>query len=182
MILAMDASIHVQTPHRGRRFRVEVLSWTDEHGRPITREIVRHPGAVLIVPRLGPNRVVLVSNYRIAVDKDLWELPAGTLEIDESPPDATARELEEESGYRAGRIEPLGQFYSSPGFCDELMHVFVAQELSFIGQRLEPHEQIEAHDFGWSEALAMIDNGEIRDGKTIAGLLMFDRRGHEATA
>ncbi len=182
MILAMDASIHVQTPHRGRLFRVEVLSWTDERGRPITREVVRHPGAVLIVPRLGPERVVLVSNYRIAVDKNLWELPAGTLEGDESPPDAAARELEEETGYRAGRIEPLGQFYSSPGFCDELIHVFVAQELSFVGQRLEPHEQIEAHDFGWSEALAMIDNGEIRDGKTIAGLLMFDRRGHEATA
>ncbi len=82
MILAMDAAIHVQTPHRGRLFRVEVLSWTDEHGRPITREVVRHPGAVLIVPRLGPERVVLVSNYRIAVEKYLGELPAGTLEVD----------------------------------------------------------------------------------------------------
>ena len=116
------------------------------------------------------------------MDKDLWELPAGTLEGDESPAHAAARELEEETGYKAGRIEPIGRFYSSPGFCDELIHVYEAQELSFIGQRLEPHEKIEAHDFGWSEALAMIDDGRIRDGKTIAGLLMFWRRGHEATA
>ena len=86
------------------------------------------------------------------------------------------------TGFRSGRTEPIAQFYSSPRFCDALIHVFVAQALSFVGQRLEPHEQIEAHDFGWSEALAMIDNGEIRDGNTIAGLLMFDRRGHEATA
>jgi len=182
MILAMDASVHVKSPHQGRLIRVEVLSWTDEQGRSIAREVVRHPGAVVIVPQLGPDRVVLVKNYRIAIDEHLWELPAGTLEPNESPLDAATRELEEETGYRPGRIEPMGEFYTSPGFCDELIHMFVAHDLTFVGQRLEPHEQIEAHDFAWSDALAMIDDGQIKDGKTIAGLLMQSRRLEDATA
>ena len=181
MILAMDGSVDVKSPHRGRLLRVEVISWTDEHGRRITREVVRHPGAVVIVPQLGLDDVVLVKNYRIAVDEHVWELPAGTLEPNESPLDAAVRELEEETGYRPGRIEPMGEFFTSPGFCDELIHLFAAQELTFVGQRLDGHEQIEALDFGWSEVLAMIDDGRIKDGKTIAGLLMFDRHRHEVT-
>lgn len=182
MILAMDGSVDVKSPHRGRLLSVEVLSWTDEHGRSITREVVRHPGAVVVVPQLGLDRVVLLKNYRIAIDEHLWELPAGTLEPNESPLDAAVRELEEETGYRPGRIEPMGEFFTSPGFCDELIHLFATQELTFVGQRLEPHEQIEAHDFGWSEVLAMIDDGRIKDAKTIAGLWMFDRRRHEVTS
>ncbi len=182
MILAMDASVHVKSLHRGRLIRVEVLSWIDQQGRSIAREVVRHPGAVVIVPLSGPDRVVLVKNYRIAIDEHLWELPAGTLEPNELPLDAAKRELEEETGYRPVRIEPMGQFFTSPGFCNELIYVFVAQDLTFVGQRLEPHEQIEAHEFGWTDALAMIDDGRIKDGKTIAGLLMQQRRLEDATS
>ena len=165
----------VQTPHRGRLFTVQVLTWTDEQGRRVRREVVRHPGAVLVIPCLEGNRVVMVRNERIAVDRRLWELPAGKLEPGEAPRDAAGRELEEETGYRAARIRPLGEFYTSPGFCDELMHVFVADDLHLVGQRLEPGEDIFVETVPVAEALAMIDDGRIRDGKTIAALLMWVR-------
>lgn len=173
----MPDSISVQTPHRGRLFSVEVLTWTDAAGRTITREVVRHPGAVLIVPVLDDGRLVLLRNYRVAVDDHLWELPAGTLEPGEAPREAAGRELIEETGYRAARIEHLGDFYTSPGFCDELMRVFTARELSFVGQDLEPHEQIEAHALHLDEVRGMLADGRIRDGKTIAALAMWRRRG-----
>jgi ADP-ribose pyrophosphatase len=124
---------------------------------------------------LDGGRLVMVRNHRIAVDAELWELPAGTLEPPEDPEQAARRELEEETGYRPGRVRRLGEFYTSPGFCDELMRVFVAEDLQFIGQRLEGGERIEAEILAEAQALAMIDDGRIRDGKTIAGLLMWAR-------
>jgi ADP-ribose pyrophosphatase len=142
----------------------------------VSREVVRHPGAVLIVPRLDGDRLALVRNYRVAVMQRLWELPAGTLEPGEPPEIAAARELEEETGYRAARIEHLGDFYTSPGFCDELMRVYTAEKLEFVGQRLEPHEDIEVGVVTVDEALAMIDDGRIIDGKTIAALYLWMRR------
>jgi ADP-ribose pyrophosphatase len=153
---------------------VEVLSFTDEKGRSVRREIVRHPGAVVIVPVLADGRLVLIRNYRIAVDDRLWELPAGKLEEGEEPQRAAGRELEEETGYRAGRIRPLTAFFTSPGFADELIHAFIAEDLTFVGQNLEPGEQIEAEALGRDEVLAMIADGRIRDGKTIAAVLMWN--------
>jgi len=155
-------------------FSVEVLSFTDEKGRSVRREIVRHPGAVVVVPVLEDGRLVLIRNYRIAVDDRLWELPAGKLEENEEPQRAAARELEEETGYRAGRIRPLTAFFTSPGFADERIHAFIAEELTFVGQNLEPGEQIEAETLPRDEVLAMIADGRIRDGKTIAAVLMWD--------
>ncbi len=166
----------VHRPFRGRLFAVEVLQWADDRGRVIRREVVRHPGAVLIVPRLDGDRLVLVHNYRVAVDDRLWELPAGTLEPGEPPRDAAGRELQEETGYRAARIEHLSDFYTSPGFCDELMRVFTADELQFVGQRLEPHEQIEVGVVTTDEAMAMVADGRIIDAKTIAALHLWARQ------
>ncbi len=171
----MPDATTVHRPFKGRLFKVEVLEWADDQGRTIRREVVRHPGAVLIVPRLDGDRLVLVRNYRVAVNERLWELPAGTLEAGEAPRDAAGRELEEETGYRAARIEHLSDFYTSPGFCDELMRVFVADDLHPVGQRLEPGEDIDVETVPVAEALAMIDDGRIRDGKTIAALLMWVR-------
>ena len=152
---------------------MEVLSFTDTHGRSVRREIVRHPGAVVIVPVLDDGRLVLIRNYRIAVDDRLWELPAGKLEAGEEPPQAAARELQEETGYRAARIRPLTAFFSSPGFADELIHAFVAEDLAFVAQNLEPGEEIEVAELARDEVLAMIADGRIRDGKTIAAVLMW---------
>jgi ADP-ribose pyrophosphatase len=171
----MPARLDVQTAHRGRLLALQVVSWTDAQGRTVRREVVRHPGAVLIVPELDGDRLVLLRNHRVAVGETLWELPAGTLEPGEPPGAAAARELEEETGYRAARIVPMGEFFTSPGFCDELMRVFLAQDLAWVGERHEPHEEIEARAVPFAEALAMVDDGRIRDGKSIAAILMRAR-------
>ncbi len=167
----MPDVITVHRPYQGRLLAVEVVRWG-----LVSREVVRHPGAVLIVPQLDGDRLALVRNYRVAVKQRLWELPAGTLEPGERPQIAAGRELEEETGYRAAVIEHLGDFYTSPGFCDELMRVFTAERLEFVGQRLEPHEDIEVGVVTVDEAIAMIDDGRIIDGKTIAALYLWMRR------
>lgn len=177
MIIVVKRSAQVRPVHRGPRFSVEAVSWRDGQGRALEREVVRHPGAVLIVPLLDEDRLVLIGNFRVAVNERLWELPAGTLEPPEPPLDAARRELEEETGYRAAEVLPLGQFYTSPGFCDELMHVFTARGLEKVGQRLEAGEDIEVRIVGRDEALGMIADGSIRDGKTIAGLHLLLCRG-----
>jgi ADP-ribose pyrophosphatase len=177
MIIPMGDRGEVRRVHRGRLLALDVLSWTDGAGRRVEREVVRHPGAVLVVPQLDDGRVVLIRNFRVAVDQALWELPAGSLGPGEDPRRAAARELAEETGYVAEAVDPLGEFYTSPGFCDELMRVYCARGLRPAAQRLEPGEEIEVRVLPLAEALRMIDDGRIRDGKTIAGLLLWVRRG-----
>lgn len=165
----------METTHRGSLFTVEVHRWNDEQGRSVTREIVRHPGAVLAVPVLDDGRIVMVRNERIAVDRTLLELPAGKLEPDEAPIDAARREVEEETGYHAGRMTPLATYFTSPGFADELVHAFVAESLVHVGQRLEPGERIEVELVEPADAIEMTLRGAIVDAKTIAALLIWDR-------
>lgn len=172
MIPAMDSPIRSEITHRGPVFDVETIHLRDGD-REIRRDIVRHPGAVAIVAELADGRLALVRNYRISVDQRLLELPAGKLEPDESPRDAAARELVEETGFRARSIEPLGEFFTSPGFADERMYVFVARGLEQFGQRLEPGESIQVELVAAEDALAMSRDGRIIDGKTIAGLALW---------
>jgi ADP-ribose pyrophosphatase len=145
------------------------------HGQA-DREIVVHPGAVVILPLLVDDRVVMIRNQRFAVGQELLELPAGTYEPGESNEDCARRELEEETGYRAGRVEQLCQFYSSPGFTDELLVVFVATDLTLTAQNLDATEQISVELMSYEDALDACLDGQIIDGKTIATLLLYDRR------
>jgi ADP-ribose pyrophosphatase len=171
----MPPAIQSKTTHNGRLLRVEVLSTTDDAGSPMEREVVRHPGSVVIVPVLDDGRLVLIRNRRVAVGDTLWELPAGTLERDERPDVAAARELEEETGYRPRSVRHLSSFYSSPGFLDEILHLYVGEGLAFVGQRLDPGEEISVAELDVDEVMTMIADGRIRDGKTIAGVLMWAR-------
>jgi ADP-ribose pyrophosphatase len=173
MIIAMSPAIQSKRTHDGRLFKVDVLSWTDEQGVEVIREVVRHPGAVTVVPILDDGGIVMIHNHRIAVNETLWELPAGKLEPGEAPETAAGRELSEETGYVCKQVIPLGSFYTSPGFADELMHAFIARGLTQTVQRLEPGENITVQVRELPEVLEMIHRGEIRDGKTIAGLLMY---------
>ena len=137
-------------------------------GGTAQRELVVHPGAAVILPLTGDGGVVMIRNYRFAVGRELWELPAGTLEPPELPADCAARELREETGYQAGRIEPLGQYYSSPGFCTELVHAFVAEDLTHVGQELDAGERIRVERVEVRRVEEMMRGGEIADAKSIA--------------
>ncbi len=141
-----------------------------------SREVVRQRGSVAALPVGDDGRVTLVRQYRYAVDALVWELPAGRLDGDESPEEGARRELEEEVGLRARFLEPMLTFWTTPGFCDEVMHLFRATGLSRVPARPEADERIEVDRFTPQQAEAMIRRGEIREGKTLVGLLLEMRR------
>jgi ADP-ribose pyrophosphatase len=157
------------------KFRVVRETITSDGGKTKTREIIRHPGACVIVPLLDDGRVCLIRNWRIAAGQTLIELPAGTLEPPEPPHVTAERELIEETGYRARKIEFLHAFFLSPGILDEKMHLYVATGLTAGATAREEGEEIENLLVPWDEAIAMIFHGEIQDAKTIVGLLWVER-------
>jgi folate-binding protein YgfZ len=159
-----------------RRFRVVRVGEPCADGSRREREVIRHPGSVVVVPLLGGDMVCLVEVVRVAVGGTLLELPAGTLDREETLAAAAARELAEETGYRAGRVVAAGSFWMSPGILRERMHLFVADELVAGPQALEPGEQIRTRTVAWREAVAMCLDGRIEDAKTIAGILLVDTR------
>lgn len=138
------------------------------------REIVIHDNAVAVVAT-HDDKILLVKQYRISVDKIIYEVPAGMIEHDENPKDAALRELEEETGYRAKNIEYLTEFYSTPGFCTEKLSIFYAKDLEFVGQNLDEGENLEVVEMSLEEAMSMIESGEIMDGKTISSILFYDK-------
>jgi len=160
-------------PFAGRFIRVSLEEHRLPDGRRGAFEIVRHPGGAAVLPVLADGRVLLIRQFRPAVGTSILELPAGKLEAGEEPLLCAARELEEETGYRAGRLEPLGQMWTAVGFCDELLHLFLARDLSRGEQALEPDEFIETVPLPLDEALALLRRGEIRDGKTQLALLLY---------
>jgi len=142
------------------------------------REVVRQRGSVAALPVHEDGRVVLVRQYRYAVDAVVWELPAGRRDPGETPEAGARRELEEEVGLRATHLERLVEFWTTPGFCDELMHLFRATGLESVPPRPEADERIEWTAFTLDEARDMIRRGEIREGKTLVALLLeVERRG-----
>jgi ADP-ribose pyrophosphatase len=158
------------------RFRVERRWQILPDGQLRQREVVVHPGAVVIVPVLNDGRLCLIENYRVAVEQTLIEFPAGTIDPGEDPAATAKRELAEETGYRAGKMQKLGEFFMSPGILDERMHVYLAEGLVPGPTALESGEQITSRLTTPDEALTMIDRGEIADAKTLAALLMYRRQ------
>jgi len=164
--------------YAGVRFDVHRVELPGSDGRSHARDVVVHPGSVLIIPVLDardPCRVVLIRNFRFSAGETLWELPAGTIEpAGEEPMRCAEREIVEETGYRAGRMTYLMTFHVCPGVSTERMHMFLAEDLTQVGQDLDASETITPAVVTLDEALAMIRGGEIKDGKTMAGLLYYD--------
>ena len=173
----MTGKMDMNTPEvlfQAKRFRVERVTQESADGLRHAKDVVRHPGAVVILPLLDDGRVGFVENYRVAVNERLVELPAGTLEPPEEPVKTALRELAEETGYRAAHIEFLTRLCMSPGILDETMHVYAARGLTAGDMALEPGEDIRVLVLTWQEALEMVRDGRIRDAKSVAALLYFD--------
>ena len=155
----------------GRVFEVSIDT-VREGDHTYIREVVHHPGSAVILPAFADGTIALVRQYRHPAVKFLLELPAGTLNDKERPEEGAARELEEELGVRAGKLEKLSEFFVSPGFCEEKMWLYLATDLIETEQRLEADEILEIVRLPIDRALQMITDGEIEDAKTIIGLML----------
>ena len=162
--------------YTGRKIRVAVEEDIGSHGQPVRRDVVLHPGAVAILPVLDADHICLLWNHRPAVGDSLWEVPAGTLEVDEPIDHAAARELGEETGYTAARWTKLAEFFPSPGILSERTHLYVAEGLTPGEMALEPCEQIEPRTVRWDQALEWAHDGTIRDAKTLVALLLWEKK------
>ena len=168
---------HSTLVYAGRVFTVHADDVAYPDGRVVTMDVVRHPGSVVLLPMTAPDRVLLVRQYRYAVNRWLWELPAGTRDPGEAPEETALRECHEEVGRIAGRVEKLMTLFPAPGFCDEEMHFFKVTEL-----RERRADETEAHrdedelltvgTFTLEAARAMVRKGEIVDMKTAIGLTL----------
>ncbi len=143
------------------------------NGRAATREVVEHRPAVVMVALDDRDNVILVRQYRKAVEAELLEAPAGGLNEGEPPEQGAQRELEEETGFRAGRMQPMGGFYSAPGFCTEYLHAFLCTDLRRVGAHPEEDEEITVEPTPVARIPELIRTGRIRDAKSVAGLLMY---------
>jgi ADP-ribose pyrophosphatase len=161
--------------YRGRAVSV----WLEEarlpNGRTAYLDIVRHPGAAAVVPFVSTEEVLLLRQYRHAAGGTIWEVPAGKLD-GEDPEVCAARELEEEAGQRAGRLEKLAAIWTTPGFTDERIHLFAAFDLEPVPQRLDEDEVIEVVRLPLADALGLIWSGELCDAKSALALLHAARR------
>jgi ADP-ribose pyrophosphatase len=160
-----------RTIHVGKKFSFENITLRSAQGETLERQVVRHPGSVVILPILEvagePRRVVMIRNYRIALGRVLLELPAGTMEPPEAAEVCAARELEEETGYAAERVRRLTSFYTTPGMTDEYMHAYVAEGLRLVGQHTEPDESIVVELLEVGDVVHQMDAGVICDAKTL---------------
>jgi ADP-ribose pyrophosphatase len=161
--------------YQGRSIAV----WQEEvelpNGAVATLDVVRHPGASCVVPVEDDGRVLLIRQFRHAAGGTIWEVPAGKLDGD-SPERCAAKELEEEAGRRAGRLERLGEIWTTPGFTDERIHLFAAFDLTEVPHAREEHEVIEVVPMPLEAALDLIWSGELRDAKSALALLHAARR------
>ncbi len=165
---------------RGRIFSVAKEEHTLPDGRRSAYEIVRHPGGAAVLPLLPNGHVVLLHQFRPTVGDSLWEIPAGRLDAAETPEACAHRELEEEAGYKAGSLEKIAEILPAVGYSDEVIHLFVARDLTPVRSAPEHDEYIEPVALPLHEALAMVHRGEIRDAKTQLALLLADKQNPES--
>ena len=162
-----------KTIFRGRVVELKVERVIEPGGVETTREVVCHPGSVVVVPHLPDGRLILVRQYRHAVRESLWELVAGGIERGETPRQSARRELQEETGYHARTLKPLLEFYPSPGILSEKMHLVEAWGLTPSQGQPDDDERIQTGVFTVEKVMKMIRRHEIRDGKTLVGILLL---------
>jgi len=176
VVVEPEKTVTSRKVYSGRAINLRVDTVQLSQGRTSQREIVEHGGSVSIVPLDGRGNVLMVRQYRKAVGQVLLEVPAGGMDEGETPEVCARRELEEETGYTARRMERLASFFTTPGFCDEEMHAFLATGLTAGQPRPEADESIEVVAVPLSSIPRMIQQGDVRDAKSIAALLLVAER------
>ncbi|MEA1959598.1 MAG: NUDIX hydrolase [Chloroflexota bacterium] len=173
-----EQTLATENIYEGRRINLRVDRVVLPSGRETTREIAAYPDSVGIIALDKNDDVVLVRQYRHAVGRVLLEIPAGGIEEGEAPEESALRELKEETGYVAGRVERIGGAYAAPGYATEFLHLFLATELKYGLARAEDDEFIEVVRIPLKDIVGLIESGELCDGKSIIGLLtLLLRRG-----
>lgn len=161
-----------ETTYQGRAFSVRRDDLLTPDGKTVKYDIIQHIGSVSIIPVDENGQMYFVRQYRHAAQIDLLELPAGTLEIDEPPLEAAAREVREETGMAAENLKEIGSFYLAPGYSTELMHVFLATGLTHAPLDPDADEYLSVEKIPIAEALHLAESGQILDAKTLAALLL----------
>jgi len=163
--------------YRGRVFDVEVERFRDDaEGREFDIEVVRHNGGACALPVEADGRLVFVRQYRYPLRREVLEVPAGRIEPGDDPEATAARELEEEAGLRAGRLESLGSILPAPGYSTERVWIYLARDLTPVAQRLEEDERVEVVRLTLDDALTALGTGEIDDAKTVVAILRYASR------
>lgn len=167
------ARVHRVTEiHAGKVFTLLREELTLPNGFTTFLEVIRHPGAAAVVALQEGGKVLLIRQYRHAVQAHIWEIPAGTLSAGEEPLECAKRELAEETGYLASEFRFLGETVPVPGYSDERVYIFLAKGLTASKQHLDQDEVLEVHSVPLEQALAMVYSGQIQDAKTIVGLTL----------
>jgi ADP-ribose pyrophosphatase len=159
--------------HKGNRISLVSMVFKDNEGISFTSDVIKHPGAVALLPITEKGEVMLIRQWRRAIENILIEIPAGTIEPSEPPKECAIRELQEEVGYKPLNLTSLGGFYASPGFCNEYIHLFLARDLVISQLKAEDSEGIDVFTLPLEEALSWVQQGKICDSKTISALCLY---------
>lgn len=174
-LLEQTSKVETKSSYEGKLISVRSDTFKDEKGKEFRYDIVMHPGAVVMIPIHKDGRIHFVKQWRRAIQDILIELPAGTLEKNEEPLYSAQRELQEEIGYKARRMTNLGGFFTAPGFCNEYLHLFLAEDLIESFLTCDDSEHIDHCILSLQEALDWIEKGRINDAKTICGIYRYLR-------
>jgi len=165
--------LSIEYVYRGRRVNVKVVELQLPNGNIVEREVVEFRESVVILPILNDGRIILIKQYRVPIEKWIYELPAGVIEKGETPEECARRELIEEAGYKAKELTKLFEMYLAPGYSTEKMHAFLAKGLEYVGSTPESYEVIRVEPVELKRVIEMIRKGEIPDAKSIATILYY---------
>ena len=174
--MASEAEEVIRVGRRTELFRGPVITLVEREVDGKTFRVVEHPGASCAVPITPEGKIVLIRQFRPAIGEWIWEIPAGTLEPGESPEECMAREVVEEIGWEAESLESLGSIFTSPGFSNQRIHLFVARLSRHVGTRHEDTEKINVHEVEWDDVWQMMERQEIRDAKSLVALYRYESR------
>lgn len=166
----LEKILKIESIYNGKILNLQKRIVKLQSGKIVQREIINHPGSVAIIPIIDDKTIILIEQYRSTLEKIILEIPAGTIEFNEKPEDCARRELLEETGYKAKKLKKLFSGYTTPGYSNEIMHIFLATDLTYIKESPEEDENIRTRIIKLDKINQMIKNGEIMDIKTICSI------------